>query len=169
MAARLAPRWSARKRVSSKIAWRWWWSTMKATVPISAVIRETMTKMNLARRLPRISCTTRRGDLVKTKLRACRRLLLAPSGRRVGTGLAIRLNTGYGLSCTLCRVLLEPDFLHRDGPVTQKTDLYPIHIGSIQAFKDVVVLGNPGGIFHDDALYIAVERDPTRIVDLLAR
>jgi hypothetical protein len=62
---------------------------------------------------------------------------------------------------------LEPDLLQRDGPIAQEVDLHPLHVGLVQVMPERVVLGNPWGIIYDEALHLAVERDPLRLIDFL--
>src|SRR6266542_2018193 len=83
----------------------------------------------------------------------------------VGERLLTWLDIGHGPHRALCAAFLEPDLLHWDGPLTQEADLHPLHVGLIEVFIGVVLLGNPWGIVHDDALHLAVERDPLRLID----
>src|SRR5262249_2425192 len=100
------------------------------------MIRETRTKMNLARRLPRISCTTRSGGLIKTELGAYRRPPRVLTRWGGGVGLATRMNTG----CGLFLAFLEPDLLHRHRPITQEANFHSLHIRLIEALKHMIVL-----------------------------
>src|SRR5262245_56520498 len=81
--------------------------------------------------------------------------------------LSHSLDIGYRLSRMLCKATVKPDLVHRNPPIAQKADLYPLHIRLIQVLEDVVVLSNPWCIFHDDTLCLAVEFDPLRIIRFL--
>jgi hypothetical protein len=55
-----------------------------------------------------------------------------------------------------CTVILEPHPLHRDPTIAQEAKLYTMYVGLIQIFEDVVVLGDPRRIVHDDAFHVTV-------------
>src|SRR5918992_405604 len=89
-------------------------------------------------------------------------LLAVAMRTTVGEILATRLDIRYSPHGALCEAFFEPDLLERDGPVAQEADLHPLHVGLIQVFRDMVVLGNPRGIVQDEALHLAVQREPLR-------
>jgi hypothetical protein len=63
--------------------------------------------------------------------------------------------------------LLQPDLVHWNPPVAQETYLYSLDVGLIQILEDMVMLGNPWSIVHDEAFSFAVEFDPPRIISRL--
>src|SRR6266511_945450 len=158
---------SARNRACSKIALRCWRSITTVTAPITAICSATMIIINLARRLPRMNCSTRRGRAARRDRWACHSPVAWTIRRDVKKSLPTWLDMGRGRRCILCGVSLEPDPLQWDGALAQEADFHPLDIGLIQVFKHIkIVLGNPWGIVHNDAFHLSVQCDPLRIMYL---
>src|SRR5262249_10090365 len=117
------------------------------TDPIRAISRETITTINLARRLPRIRSSARRGRLHSMMChRTCRRLLIKAGKRSLVQRLLKWLAIRCGPRCILGTMFLEPDLLHRHGPIAQEADVHPPDIGLIEVLrKPTVVLRDPRG------------------------
>jgi hypothetical protein len=81
----------------------------------------------------------------------------------VAESLLIRSGTRCIPHQPFYNVLLEPDFLQRDRPLAQETDLHAIHIGLIEEIEHIVVLGNPWRI-RSTSRYRAIRRSSTNSV-----
>src|SRR6266511_5695887 len=105
---------SARNRLWSKIALCCWRSITTVTAPITAICSATMMIINLARRLPRMKRSTRRGRAARRDRWACHTPVASAIGRDVKKSLLTWLDMGRGRCCTLYGVSLEPDLLQWD-------------------------------------------------------
>src|SRR5262245_53078885 len=132
-----------------------------ATAPIKAISRETITTINLARRLPRRRSSARRGRLQSMAFhRLCRSLLVKAGKRCLERRLLKWLDILCGPRCILGAIFLEPDLLHQHSPIAKEADFYPPDIGLIEVLrKPTVVLRDPRGICHDKLFHLAIERD----------
>jgi hypothetical protein len=126
-----------------------------------------MRRINLVRRLPRMSWSPCWGRLIKA-LDSVPLMAPIPATRGKGRG---KLPHSFDMGCGPCRVLngslLQPDFVHGNPPIAQKTYLDSLDVWLIQILEDMIVLGNPWSVVHDEAFGFAVEFDPTRIISRL--
>src|SRR5687768_9223476 len=137
------------------------------TAPMTAICSATMTRINLVRRLLRMGCSTPRDRFARRDGRACCRSLATALGTNVAESSSVGRDISRGPHRILWGDLLKPDFFHRHRPPAQQIDLHPLDIGLKQVFKDRMVLGDPRGIVDGDALHLAVQHDPPRLVCFL--